>query len=390
MTRRWADDKVESIRSELPPDDLNRFNTLYEDALESTSEEEVRDDLERGYQESEDHLELVTAVASGFHQTPIADGHSSGYEFAITEPLEELNHTGDEEVTNGDVLLVRETEDDDDDGIYLCIVECKAGSEASGRWISKLQGIRDVMDTEEYRQRLKSQIGFEDTEIKYTQCALLGMIIPIHSMNYEKLSEDMDLPDDFTFWGYDGREQAMVHVEGEVRDKPLAGVIKDSIDAGKVENPLEFTYGDHPLTQMKVLIEDIIKEKKQEGDEHPFEFKRSEFRERFDGHLEVGFSGDRREELVDERVERILDVGLKIGIFVDDDLNSERDYRIYFRGSKYHVAKSSVEQKYFDEMSVERKKERALEQACEEFTREQTRLDDDWRTFDGQIYGTSE
>lgn len=388
MTRRWADEKVESIRSGLPPDDLTRFNTLYEDALESISEEEVRDDLETGYQESEDHLELVTAVASGFHQTPIADGHSSGYEFAITEPLEELNHTGDEEVTNGDVLLVRDPEDDD--GIYLCIVECKAGSDSGGRWISKLHGIREIMETEDYRERLKSQIGFEDTDIKYVQCALLGMIIPIHSMNFEKLSEDLDLPPDFAFWGYDGREQAMVHVEGEVRDKPLASVIKDSIDAGKVENPLEFTYGDHPLTQMKVLIEDIIKEKKQEGDEHPFEFERSEFRDRFDGHLEVGFTGDRREELVEERVERLIDVGLKIGIFVDDNLNSERDYRIYFRGSKYHVAKSSAEQKYFDEMAVERKKERALKQACEEFTREQTRLDDDWRTFDGQIYGIGE
>jgi hypothetical protein len=376
MTTRWINDKVDAYRSELPPDDLSDFNNRYEDMLESLSLEEVRDDLENEYQRSEEHLELIIATASGFHQTELADGYSSGYEFAITEPLEELNSFGEEEVTNGDVLLVKET----DKGLYLCIVECKAGGNAGGQWVTELHEIKCVIETEEYKRELKSQIGAKEKQIKHTQYALLGKIIPIHSMNFEKLADDMDIPSDFAFWGYDISDQAMVHVHGEVRDKSLAETIKDSVDAGKVENPLKFTFGDHTLTQLKILIEEMIKEKKDKGDDHPFEFLRSEFQQQFNGHLEVGFTDARRSEAVTRQVDHLLDVGLKIGIFVGEGLNSSRDYRIYFRGSKYHVAKAATEEKYLDVMSAERKKERAFKKVRESFTPKQTRLDDRWNT----------
>lgn len=87
----------------------------------------------------------------------------------------------------------------------------------------------------------------------------------------------------------------MVNVHRQVRDPELASVINDSIDAGKIENPINFTFGDYPITQLQPLVEELVVEKQQDDDDHPFEFNRSEFYEKFDGELQVGFTGEARE-----------------------------------------------------------------------------------------------
>jgi hypothetical protein len=377
MSGEWVDDRIEEYRSRLHPEDKERFDERLEEAIEERSVSEIYDELEQQYQRSESHLELVAATASAFHQTPLADGYESGYEFAITEPLEELNSeiVGEEHVTNGDVLLVKE----DGRDLYICVIECKSGSNAGREWTKELKKIEDVVD--EYSETLKSQLDAEEKRIRHDQYVLVGRITQLYAMDYDQLTETMEIADNYAFWGYARGERTLVHIHGEVQDHDLKGAISDSIDTSKVENPIDFTFSDHPLTQLKVLIQSIITENQREDDEHPFEFDREEFRERFDGELQVGFSGEVREELVDDRVDSLLALGKKIEIFVDDPdrVQSSRDYRILFRGKGATVAKEAADKKYFDEMSVEKPKERAFEEVKEEFSPSQTRLDEkDW------------
>jgi len=188
-------------------------------------------------------------------------------------------------------------------------------------------------------------------------------------MNYDEIDDDLDVPPNYAFWGYDLGDQALMHIHGGVRDQDLMSVIGNSIDAGKVANPIQFTYGDHPLTQLKVLIDKIITTNQQENDPHPYEFTNFEFRDSFEEELYVGFSGDVWNELVENRVEHLLEVGAEIGIFTNSAgrLNSNRDYRILFRGSRSKAAKDDAEEKYFEWRAKEKPKERAFEEIRDEF-----------------------
>ncbi|MFP8953143.1 hypothetical protein ACLI4Z_09255 [Natrialbaceae archaeon A-arb3/5] len=374
-----VDERIEEYRSRLAPDDRREFDQRLETTFDDLEREEIYDELDSELGQSESHLELIIATASAFHQNPIADGYSSGYRFAFTEPLEEQNSdaVGEEEVKNGDVLLAKEEDED----VYLCVIECKAGSTAGRDWVQELEEIEEVINTDGYREKLKEQLGVEGKEIRHEQYVLLGRITQIHSMNYDQIDDDVDIPPNYAFWGYDLGDQQMVNIHGEVRDHELAGVINDSIDAGKIENPINFTYGDHPITKLQVLVEEIVAEKSQDEDEHPFEFDRSEFYEKFDEELQVGFTGEIREQLVEEEVNSLLEAGVEIDLFTtsSDRLKTSRDYRILFKGKRIKAAKRAVETKFLEHRSEVKYKERAFKDVKEDFTPEQTRLDEqDW------------
>jgi hypothetical protein len=373
----WIDDRIEDYRSRLHPDDRDRFDNRYEDALDALDKQEIHDELEANYSLEEDHLELVMAIASAFGHQPVADGYDTGYRFAFTEPLEEQNHelVGEEGVRNGDVLLVKE----ENGSAKICIVECKAGSSAGRDWVQKLQDIEVIINTDGYRETLKEQLGVD--QIVHEQYVLCGKVAQIVSMDYDRLDGDLDIPENYAFWGYDLGDQRIMQVYGNVRDGQLAGAVHDTMDAGKIENPIELTFGDHTLIQLKVLVERLITEKKRNSDDNPFEFTRDEFYNAFDDELQVGFTGDIREEIVGEKVDSLLDAGEDIGLFTTDAdrLNTSRDYRILFQGKTIRAVKRAAEDKYFKYNAEVRWKERAFNDVRSDFRPEQTRLSDrDW------------
>jgi hypothetical protein len=260
MTSSRVDKRIAEYQEQLHEDDLKLFNKCYSDVLNDLRIEEIKDELVDEYQHSEDHLQLIVATASGFHHNPLADGFDSGYRFAFTEPLEEQNLLGKEGVKNGDVLLARET----DDKVYLCIVECKAGACGDRNWVTELQGIQKVVETDGYKNTLKSQLGVVDKELRFIQYVLLGKITQTVAMDYGGIDDEMDVPDEYAFWGHAIGSQSMVHVYGKVCDHQLQRTVGNTIDTGKVQNPIQFTFSDHSVTQLKVVIGDLINEKKAE------------------------------------------------------------------------------------------------------------------------------
>jgi hypothetical protein len=368
---------VEDFRSRLPSTNAGEFNEQFNEELNGIDRGEIEDELRVQYEKAEDHLELVVAVASAFHQVPLAGGYDTGYEFAFTEPLEEFNSEvmGDEGVKNGDVLLVKK----ESDHLHFCIVECKAETDPIEiEWLNELMEIRETLEEDGYLEYLKYQAGVEDYEVRDVQYALLGKSIPVHSSRIDGdwLQEHADSPSKYAFWGYDLRDQAMTHINGEIRDSDLAREMKSVLDAGKVENPIEFTFSDHPLTQIKRVLERMITQNKRNDDEHPLEFNRDDFREVFNRELQVGFSDEIREELVDNKVDSLLKVCQESEIVVTDSgVNSSREYRIYFRGNTAEAAKRKAEEKYFQEISRQKQKERAFEEVRNDFP-VQSRIDE--------------
>jgi hypothetical protein len=366
------DNRIEDYRSRLHPEDRDRFDEQYDDAHDELDEDAIYDELDTTYEREEEHLEIVTAIASAFHHKPIADGYETGYRFAFTEPLEEQNsvEVGEEEVKNGDVILAKE----DGGSAKICIVECKSGSSAGRDWAKKLEQIEKVVNTDKYREVLRNQLGVD--EIVFEQYVVCGKLIQIVSMDYDRIDDDLDIPPNYAFWGYDLGDQQIVQVHGNIRDQRLAGEVNDSMDAGKVENPIEFTFSDHPLTQLKALAERLINTKRKEEDSHPFEFSRTEFYDAFDDELQVGFTGDVRDKLVEQRVDSLLETGCDVDFFTSepDRLNSSRDYRILFQGQSIKAAKQAAEDKYLAHQSEVKRKERAFEDIKSGFQPQQTRL----------------
>lgn len=370
------DEQIENYRSRLHRDDLDDFVSLYQEAYKELNEEEIRDELETKFTREESHLELVMATASAFHPNPIADGYESGYRFAFTEPLEEQNSevVGEEGVKNGDVLLAKQ----DGDSVYICIVECKAGNSAGRDWIQKLDRIREIVNTDRFRETLKDQLDAE--EIRHEQYVILGKVSQVISIDYSRLKDGLDIPDNYAFCGYDLGDQQISKVYGNIQEPELASVVNDTIDAGKVTNPIELTFGDHPLIKLRVLCERIITSNRQEEDTHPLEFNRSKFYRIFDEELQVGFTGDIREELVSEEVDSLVATAKEINLFTSEPerINTERDYRILFQGKTVKAAKDAAEEKYLSHKSSVKRKERAFKQVREDFQPQQTRLDEGW------------
>lgn len=378
------DEQIDDYRSRLHPDDREEFNRLYDEAFNGLDEDEILDELETKFTREEAHLDLVMATASAFHPNPLADGYDSGFQFAFTEPLEEQNSeiVGEEQVRNGDVLLAKR-DDDDDDEVYICIVECKAGNSAGRDWVQKMDDIRDIINTEQYREALKEQLDAE--VICHEQYVVLGKVSQIIAMDYDRLKDDLDIPDNYAFWGYDLGDQQISKVYGNIQEPELARVVNDTMDSGKVSNPIELTFGDHPLIKLRVLAEKIITVHRQDEDPHPFEFNRSKFRRIFDDELQVGFTGEVREELVTNEVDSLLQTGKRIGLITSapERINTERDYRILFQGQTVKAAKDAAEAKYFNHRSSEKRKERAYADVRDEFQPQQTRLDEDrWGSDD--------
>lgn len=193
---KWVDEKIEYYRSRLHKDDRDDFDDLLDDTLAALDRNEIRDELEAEISRADDHLELIAEISSGF--SPAGEGSNRGYVFAFTEPLEEQNHLGDENVKNDDILLINEQED----VAYLCVIECKSGTCKGSGWVNELHGIKETLDKGRYCRMIKQQLGIEDKEIKFIQYALAGKLIHTVSMDYEGLcdNEEVDVPNDFAFW----------------------------------------------------------------------------------------------------------------------------------------------------------------------------------------------
>lgn len=344
---------------QLVPEDKESFEELFEKKVKELDIEDIKALIKGHLDDRREHDKIVSAVASGFHQDSFAEGSSeSNYEFAFTEPLEELN------VSNGDVLLVKE----EHDCVYLAIIECKAGSTYSS-WIDHIFDIRDVLEQEKYSKELKSQFDASEKEIANIEYVIATKAPNAASIDLDNMGKDV--PDNLVIWGYDESESRLFNSSvNKCQDSDLRSTMSDlGIDYGIIDAPIEYTYSTDTIFQLEHTLFEIIKEKHLSGDEYVKEFDRDEIYEKFEGRLQMGVSGSDREELVKSRVEDIISLGKKIGIITEDSdrIGSGRDYRFIFQGKTPQTGQRAVREKYIDFRSEVKLHERAYEIVKEDF-----------------------
>lgn len=369
----WAEEQIEEYKETLIPEDEEKLERAYEESLSDTSAEEVREELAAHVDREETHLELVTAAASAFHQDPLAEGYESGFRFAFTEPLHELNAeaTDGEIGKTADLLLVKEEDGD----CNLCLVECKTGQATPG-WANELDDIAAALEEEEHRDRLLSQAQVSTDELNDIQYVLFGKTNQIHSLNEENLEEECDGELRHAFWGWDRGDQTFVHIHGLVKDPDLSSVVNTPVDAGLVENPIRFTLGEHPLILLRRLIEDILRRNLGDDLEEPMEFTYQDVVNHMEDGVQLGVVEEERRQLIEAKADHLIERGLQVEIFSDSSskVRSNKDYRIMFPGKNPDVAREETTRKYLDWAAEEKKKLRAFKTAKEEFDPSQRKL----------------
>ena len=281
---------------------------------------------------------------------------------------------------NGDVLLAKP----DEDSVYLCVVECKGGSYRRS-WVEELSGIAETLN-EENEEVLKEQLGVPDKELKHVQLVLLAKSSEASRARREIDGSDLPSADaaeartpyDSSVWGCDIFADRIYHELGDVADKRLSEAVKNSVDYAGGQSPVEYVLKDHALIPLRSVIFRIVRQNRAKDDEYPLEFDEDDFHELFSDKLQIGCSGDKRENLVQERSDWLLRKAEEIGIVTDsnDRLQSDRDYRILFKGSNPPTAEEATEDKYIEHEAQRKVNEVAFDRAKDEFDLEQRGLDE--------------
>ncbi|AOV95330.1 hypothetical protein AQV86_05430 [Nanohaloarchaea archaeon SG9] len=351
---------------EVPNPDISKVREYYKDFKSEIDEDQKRKELRDSLDTRKTHDSLVGKIASAFHQAEEAEGSDTGYEFAFTEPLEERG------IPNGDILLVKEEEE----GIKLCIVECKSGSKYP-KWFNQISKIKEQLQEEDNRREIKAQIDCRDKEINFIQYVIATSgrnLSDVDPSRYEA-----NYPDSIAIWGVDEIQQSLYAKNGYTcNDKDIASKVGEGIDYGRVENPIKYTISSHPVIILQSVLFDIIKSNAENS--RFKEFNEEEFYEEFEKNLQMGVEGSNKNDLVNGVIESILSFGEDIRIISSDeeDLRGTKDYRIMFRGKKPPMARKAVKEKFLRNRPVRRVAEDAFRQALEKYRNEdkQGGLDD--------------
>ncbi|MBY6293883.1 hypothetical protein GLU60_00635 [Nanohaloarchaea archaeon H01] len=344
--------------SEIPNPSIDKVREKYEEKKSDIDEDAKRKELKDSLETRKNHDDIVGKISSAFHQAEEAEGSETGYEFAFTEPLEEKG------LSNADVLLVK----DEGDSVKLCVVECKSGSKYAS-WLDQISSIEDVLEEEDNRRELKAQIGCREKEISFIQ-----YVIATSSRNLGEIQPDryeQEYPDNLAIWGLDEWGNLLHPKEDyNCNDRDLSSKVGEGIDYGKVENPIDYTISSHPVIILKNVLFELLKSN--QSTTHPKDFNEEEFYDEFNENLQLGVQGPKRDEIVKEKVKKILYFARDIEILSkeEEDVKSTKDYRMMFRGKKPTMVEEEVERKFLKNRPVRRVSEQALQEALEEYNEE--------------------
>lgn len=354
----------------LEEEDREPFLEKFEDNYEEISEKEVRSAIEQDLFRRKQHVDLVTAVASGFNYDPDAKGSDSEFVFHSTDPLGYAAKSG------ADALLARK----ELHRIHLCVFVCEVGDENLSDWVSNVDSAFDLLEDQSNLETIKDQLGFPDRDIGEVQYILLARSSDLDGLPLGDIA-DRVIPDKFGIWSatLEG-DTELCHEYGRNIHKDLRDIAEPCFDwAASSDNPILYTVETHPLIPLKRVIYRLVRSKKLfNKSEEPLEFNKSDFREEYETNLQVGCEGDIREELIRKATADIFELAEQIGIFSQNATKTDRDYRIMFTGSSEEPldAEKAAEEKYIKLATELRMEDLALERTRQDFDSLQRDLDE--------------
>lgn len=346
---------------DLSPRNRERFEGEFEANLEEFDEDALDRKLSTYFDEAEEHLKLVKAVAACFHPREGAGRSKSGFRFVGVNPLCSV------EQTPADALLLKP----EYNAAYLCVVCCEIGGETRGQWVKNVNESKQVFDSRDNRDLLMSQLNLESHDLS-VQYVTQTRIDDVTDMDFAVLDRNCDA-ETYAVWSADVEDKWMMHEEGHFVHGNLQDAFSDPLDYMRREDPLRYAVGTHPVFPLQAIVYRIVKEKFELDDKYKSEFQRETFYDYFDRGLQVQCTSDSRERVVESEVERLIDIALKTGVFseADDDCRSNRDYRVMYSGTRGpDRAENAVKPKYFENIAQVELGQRAYDKTRDEFERD--------------------
>lgn len=346
---------------ELSPRNRERFEEEFKTNLEEFEEEALDRKLSTAFDEAEEHLKLVKATAACFHPREGAGRTESGFRYVGVNPLCSVDSTP------ADVLLLKP----EYNGAYFCIICCEIGGERRGAWVENINQTKQIFDAQHNRDLLTSQLGIDNENLSF-QYVTLTRTDDVVDMDFSVLAQNCDA-ETYSVWSADIEDKWMMHEAGAFVHADLRDAFADKLDSMRREDPLKYAVGTHPVFPLETLVYQIVKEKFELDDEHKSEFQRETLRDYFNKGLQVQCSDDRRKQVVNAEIERLIDMALKTGVFSDeeDDLRTDRDYRVMYSGTRGpDHAENAVRPKYFENIPRVEIGQRAYDKTRDEFDRD--------------------
>jgi len=342
----------------LSPRNQERFEDEFDDNLDEYDLSAIERELSITYDKEEELLKLLKSAAACFHPTEGAGRDGSGFRFVGVNPLVSVRETA------ADAFLFRP----EYNGVYVTIISCEIGGENRSEWVENVNGMRRFYETPEHHDRLKDQLGLDDLDLSFQYVTLTRPDDTVE-MDFSVLNRRCDA-DNYAVWVADVEDKWMEHEAGRYVHPDLEDVFTDELDYLRREDPIDYAIGTHPVFPLQSVVFRIVKEKFEFNDDHKSEFTRDTFYDHFEHGLQVQCKDKPRREVVDSEVNRLLDIGLKTRVFSedDDDLRTERGYRIMYSGTRGpDRAEKMVKPKYDSNIPAVEQGKRAYWKTRDEF-----------------------
>ena len=358
----------------------SRFEDRYDEILEDIGPDQIRPSIQSKISLEQEHVDLIRAVSSGFHQDKNALGSSSGFKFTFVNPLVEQYHghqtNGYELDIGADVLLARTREFS---RVQLCVVACEVDDSNVPQWIENINEIHETFNDPDNQDQILSQIGAGSRTLDQIQYITLVKPEDYDELQFGEINTRCN-PSEFAIWTAEMNGSSQIcYEDGEIIHKELLDVIEDCFDYDVRENPIEYSVDTDPVIPLQNVIFRLVRGKDiYEDSDEPLEFTRSEFKQKYSEKLNLGVPKSEYDKMIDSLTTTLLNLGERIGIFSQDDTKLDvSDYRIMYRGSDdAKTAEDAVREKYVDEAAENQSKVEAFTRVKEEFDSGQSGLGD--------------
>lgn len=359
---------------ELGRNDKSEFEKLYKKIYRSIDEDRARQSFETNFEATDEAaFRLFRDVVNAFSSKGTASGSNSGFETTIVNPLYEFGDAAAE------ILLAKKQPS----GVHLCFVSCNVGGEQADNWRNEINRTSELMSDSEYKEALKTHIQCSDLSIRSVQYVTLTRDLDLIDADVEVLKMGTN-PDNYAIWKLieselpDGEteDKTIKYHEGKIKVPKLEEVCRNGIDPTLVENDdIRFSLTSHPVFPLGEVCLNLYLNNL-DSSEEPEEFDKSQFDSIYRNKIHTGTNRDKIEEKVDDKIERLVQLGQEYGLFIEDTEIESKDYRLRWESEDPGDIKPMVQDKYFKGMIPEETGKLAYERARSQFEQGNYSLDD--------------
>ena len=376
---RVSDVDSDNYLGRLTDNDKSRFKSQYRDNRENIDDEDILDLLESEYRSNILPTQNVfEAIKNAFHSDN-PDGFRTEYELSFTNPLFEI------EENPADILLTESNHR----SVNLCFVVCEPSGEDYVSWPNRIGEVNDIVVG--HKGHILDQLGVDGKDINHIQYVTAVRKRDCRDIEFEYLRKAgptgqgtgyalWSVDDDFA--GEDSKTQSdggsssdppvQLTVEGgNIIHSKLQGPVEDGINYLQTKyKEVSIALSSPEIVGLQETLMNLITQQYGSSD-HPREFDRSDFQEQYVDLCEVGPSGDKKQTLLKDKANDLLELAKDSDVLYHGDhnrINGSNDFRVRYQGSVTEGLKSTVKSKVLKSKIPHKKAEMAYENTRNTFT----------------------